>query len=359
MRASRDARRRGFILPTTLLVMTLVTVMLAAAFVLVSAEYRVTDNSFASSRALAIAQAGMQNYFAVGHILTGTSDSTTYTFSGGYARVLAQRLRDSTTTAPKTAPLWVVRAIGYDTVRAASGQPNGQRAIAQFAQLQAGRLPARAAMTAANGVQMSASGGNPLNGKNLGFTMTGCVIPARDDTTGLTVLAGGYGGSGSQDVTNGIEYLGSASAVIDSTQIDWPSLLGGQFTPDFVSQMPPAGNNTYQAHYYPGDVTIPTGQRRGLLVAVGDVTLSSGTHWDGIIVAGGKVNAGGNFNYTVHGMIISGLNISQGDNVQANQIRRGGSRIIRWDWCYATASIASLSYLIPIKNAWVDNWSTY
>ncbi|MEK7668884.1 MAG: hypothetical protein AAB409_09565, partial [Gemmatimonadota bacterium] len=88
---------------------------------------------------------------------------------------------------------------------------------------------------------------------------------------------------------------------------------------------------------------------------------SSGTHWDGIIVAGGKVDARAT-EFRVHGMIISGLNISQGINVQRNQVRRqggGGTRTIQWDWCYATASIASLSYLIPIKNAWVDNWSTY
>jgi len=366
MRASRLPRRRGFILPTTLLVLTLVTVMLAAAFVMVSAEYRTTDNSFASARALAIAQAGLQNYFAMGHILTGTSDSTRYTYSGGYARVRAWRLRDSTTTGPEEPALWVVRAIGYDTSNAPAGQPNAQRAVAHFAQLNRGTLPARAAMVAANGVTMlgALAAANPINGVNTGFlAVPGCVLPVNDDTVGLTVpAAGGYtSGAPATSPGNGIEYLASAGEVLDSTRIDWAALLGGQFTPDYVNQLPPAGNSTYQAHYFTGDMTIPSGQRRGLLVVNGDVTFGSGMHWDGIIVAGGQILGGTNVSYIVHGVVISGLNISQGEAVQPNRILRSptSSRVIQWDWCYAQASIGALSYLIPLKNAWVDNWSLY
>jgi len=359
MRASSGKRRGGFILPTTLLVMTVLTVMLAAAFVLVSAEYRVTDNSFASSRALAIAQAGLQNYFSVGHILTGAADSTVYPFGNGYAQVAAFRLRDSTATRQA---LWVVRSIGFDTVRAQPGQPNGQRAVAQFATLQPGNLPARAAMIAPNGVQMiGLSGGNPISGRNFGFTLTGCVIPANADTMGLTTPTGGYGGSGTNDVNgvkgvgSSIEFLGSANAVIDSTRIDWAKLVGGQFTPDFVGILPPAGNNSYQSHYYVGDLTIPPGQRRGLLVVTGNVTLANLAHWDGVIVAGGYLDTlSASAVDTVHGMVITGLN----GTPTPNRINRG-SGIIKWDWCYAHASIASLMYLVPIKNAWVDNWSTY
>ena len=51
------AAERGFVLATTLLVTTLLTVMLAASFLLVSAEQRTTDNSFGTARALALAQA--------------------------------------------------------------------------------------------------------------------------------------------------------------------------------------------------------------------------------------------------------------------------------------------------------------
>ena len=47
MSPRRGRAPRGFVLPTSMLVVTLLTVMLAAAFILVSADYRTTDNTFA------------------------------------------------------------------------------------------------------------------------------------------------------------------------------------------------------------------------------------------------------------------------------------------------------------------------
>jgi type II secretory pathway pseudopilin PulG len=363
MRASSGKRRGGFILPTTLLVMTVLTVMLAAAFILVSAEYRVTDNSFASSRALALAQAGLQNYFATGHPLTGAADSTVFTFSNGYARVAAFKLRDSTAT---NQALWVVRSIGFDTVRASAGQPNGQRAVAQFATLNPGALPYRATMYAANGVYMVGvpTSTNPITGSDL----VSCTSP-RTDTNGVIVARGGYTDSAASSNTPwgdpaGVDSLASASAVIDSTHIDWAALLGGQFTPDYVATPPclhaqQLNSSAFPSGYCDGNATL-TDRRYGLLVVTGNVTLESGVHWDGIIVAGGKVDGGGDFPYKVHGMIISGLNISRGMSVPPNPIRRSdGSRTIGFGSCYTVPSISGLSGLVPIKNAWVDNWSLY
>lgn len=236
--------------------------------------------------------------------------------------------------------------------------------MAQFATLQPGNLPARAALVAPNGIQMIGNPGdaNPISGLNYGFTLTGCIIPAADDTMGLTTVTGAYGGTGSNDVAgvkgvgNSIEFLGSAPAVIDSTHIDWARLVGGQFTPDFVGSLPPAGNSTYYSYYYTGNLTIPAGQRRGLLVVTGSVTFSNGTHWDGVIVAGDEIDfAQGNITVTLHGMAISGLTGTTAND----RIRRGGGNVIQWDWCYAHASIASLMFLVPVKNSWVDTWSTY
>jgi Tfp pilus assembly protein PilV len=366
---------RGFVLPTTLLVTTLLTVMLTAAFILVSAEYRTTDNSLATTRALTIAQAGLQSYFAQNRQLTDTSwyDSTRYTLSGGYADVVARKLRASTTT---TLALWVVRSSGYSTDPFQPGQAQGKRVVAQLAQLNLGLLPARAAMVAANGVQMIASGANPINGDDLG-SIWPCVPPSGDaaDTFGLSTPTGEYGGSSGAtpggEGPGGINYLASAGAVIDSTRIDWASLLGGNFVPDMyiyptspVSAWPPIGNSNYPVIYAPDQaaITMPPGTasnlRRGMLVARGNVNLGS-THWDGIIIAGGKINGGGTQDYRVHGMIISGLNISQGDAVQPNDIRRGGNRSIRWTWCYTRSATNSLSSLVPLRNGWIDTWTTY
>lgn len=371
MHASSGKRRGGFILPTTLLVVTVLTVMLAAGFILVSAEYRVTDNSFASSRALAIAQAGLESFFAdTASVVGRTQVTVTYTSSRGYARITASQLRDSISGLARA--LWVVQATGYDTVRASAGQPNGQRAIAQFAQLQSGMLPSRAAMVAANGVRMLGDpwDPNPISGVSTRFTPTtynpACTVPSvpASDTFGLSMPTGGYTGTTGWtfpdgEGVGGTNTLTTPAAVNDSTRILWSQLVNGQFTPDYIGQLPPAGNNTYLSHYYQGNVSIPSGSRRGLLVATGDVTLGSGSHWDGIIVAGGRLLANGDFGFIVHGMVITGLNMTLGVNPGPNLVLRGSGRVIQWDWCYARSAFTALSHLIPIKNAWVDNWSTY
>lgn len=367
MPTRKRRRRHGFVLPTSMLVVTLLTVMLAAAFILVSADYRTTDNAFASSRSLALAQAGLQNYFSTGHSLLGQStDSTSYAFGNGYAVVVARKLRDSVSVSSPS--LWVVRSTGFDTVRALSGQPNGQRTVAQFALYQSGVLPARAAMVAVNGVQMTpnpANAPNPISGYNTNYSPTTynppCTAPSARDTTGLTVgPASDYSGGSGADPARGIEYLASPAAVYDSTHIDWAKLVAGQFTPDFIGVLPAAGNNTYYSYYYTTSVTIPAGQRRGMLISTGDVTLASDAHWDGVIIAGGRLDATPAGNYWIHGMVITGLNGgNQKSGVQRVWPLGTATRVIQWDWCYAHASIASLSWLIPIKNAWVDTWSTY
>jgi hypothetical protein len=345
MRASSGKRRGGFILPTTLLVVTVLTVMLAAGFILVSAEYRVTDNSFASSRALAIAQAGLQNYFTSGHPLTGAADSTIYTFSKGYARVAAFKLRDPTATAQA---LWVVRSIGFDTVRASAGQPNGQRAIAQFAEFQPGVLPVLAAVVAPNGVFLSGSS---------------LAAPSGIDRCGSSNI---YGVTGGLSGILSPAPLGSpagedpryttAAQIIDATRINWPALLGGQFTPDYTTS-PPCLHSMQTSGGFPvglcnGNASL-SGRRYGLLVVTGNVTLESGVHWDGILVVGGKVNANRD-DVRVHGIMITGLN---GPSVAPDTLKRGNT--FQASSCYSDPSVATLSGLVPIKNAWVDNWSTY
>ncbi|MFI5214806.1 MAG: hypothetical protein ACHQU8_09745, partial [Gemmatimonadales bacterium] len=438
----------GFILPTTLLVMTLLTVMLTAGFIMASAEFRASDNSLSNSRALSLAQAGMENYFSLQRLLdtTSTYDSVRITFSNGYADVVGRRVRKNTGS---HLPLWLVRSIGTSTDPKQPGQPQGQRAVAQMAELNAGLIPARAAITAINGIQMVAGGttNNPIIGadNNYGSSVPGCTKPGGGlaDTAaytvgsapqtfsitawgtatgyarstgsfindgfaiGQTVVASGFAqaaNNGFSTVTNVAalaltvskspqtlsgssasgrtisvvpgNYLGGSptptqtqqsfaiSVAYDSSHVDWQRVLNGDFSPDYVGTLPPAGNSTYYSYYWAGNVTIPTGQQRGLLVASGNVTLSNGSHWDGIIIAGGRLVAvpGTSNSYLIHGMVITGLNCVLGAcpaGMAQDSIQRGGSNQINWDWCYTHAAIGGLNGLVPIKNTWVDTWSLY
>ncbi|MEK6769155.1 MAG: hypothetical protein AABY85_09240 [Gemmatimonadota bacterium] len=373
MRSNTSETARGFVLPTTLLVTTLLTVMLTAAFILVSAEHRTTDNSLAGARALSLAQAGLQSYLAANRGIgsTTTYDSVRYTVRDGYSDVVAQRLRPATGS---SMAVWVIRSGGYSTDPRLGGQTQGKRVVAQLAQLNPGSLPGRAAMVAINGVQMfggNAGDDNPIVGKDIGSDVTCTGKPGDADTTGLSVYAGGYG-AGVGDVPNGgIEYLASAAALLDSTRIDWASLLAGNFVPDYTipgGSWPTPGASTYNVGYVIGDATIPSSPgtwtengRRGMLVVTGNVVMAHRSHWDGIIIAGGRLDTVPSMSanhYIIDGMIITGLN---GAGVPRNQVRfpESENRRIRWAWCYALASVSALSAMVPIPNGWVDTWTTY
>jgi Tfp pilus assembly protein PilX len=362
---SCSGTRRGFILATTLLVTTLLTVMLAAAFILVSAEQRTTDNSFATARALALGQAGLETYFTQIRSLTDTStyDSLRLPLANGYADVVARRVRRGNSAIGSPLALWVVQSTGVATSPVMTGQVAGRRTVAQFARQNILMLPARAAMVALNGASATAGGSsNPITGTDLG-AIGSCVPPSGSlaDTVALSVPTGGYFQDAGPSPTGRIEYFPSWSSLYDSTHIDWVALVSGGFDPDYT--IPPASypgfSNDYYVYYVPGNATVPSGQRRGLLVVSGNVTMANGAHWDGIILAGGNlVGQTGSSNWIIHGMAVTGLNMALGQAVGPNSLKRQNA-VMQWTWCYTQSSVNSLGSLVPIANAWSDTWSTY
>ncbi len=357
------AAQRGFVLATTLLVTTLLTVMLAASFFLVSAEQRTTDNSFGAAKALAIAESGLQSYFSLARPLSAGSvyDSVRIGVASGYADVVARRVRPSGATVGSTLSLWVVSASGVATGAILTGQTRGGRTVAQFAQLNSGSLQSLAAMVAANGVTMQASGSNPINGHDA------CGML---DLYGLATSSLGYSDTSHGNPTPpsgspaGIDYVGAQpSSVIAATHIDWTSLVAGAFYPDYVypgASLPAAGSSLVGYAPATGGVVIPPGTWGGTLVARGNVTMSDGATWHGILIAGGMLSpASPSAVYTISGMIVTGLNIALGQGVQANQVRRGSTETIQWSSCDFITAIAGMSALVPLGNAWADTWTTY
>lgn len=373
----RRAAERGFVLATTLLVTTLLTVMLAAAFILVSAEQRTTDNSFGSSRALALAQAGLQNYFAQNRGLADTSvyDSTRIPLVLGYADVVARKVRPSGAASGSPLALWVVRSSGVATSPVLSGQAQGLRTIAQFAELNLGVLPARASLVTLNGVAITANPTDayPLSGEDLNpFVCAGDPGGAAADTFGVSVPGALYSDVGTTPATSryGIPtvdggYFGY-SRLYDTTHVDWVSLLAGNFIPDYTippGPWPTPGNITYLVGYVPGDVTLPavpggTPGMHGMLVVKGNVRVAEDAHWDGVILAGGYLSAPAGADYLLHGMVITGLNRALGQAVPPDTVERGMRRV-QWSWCYTRVAINGLSSLVPVENGWADTWTTY
>ena len=386
MRPDRPSDR-GFILATTLLVMTLLTVMLTAGFVMISAEYHSTNGSFSLTRSLNLAQAGLNSYFAGAHALGTGYDSTSYTFPGGYARVVARQLRDSTGS---QRPLWIVYSTGVDTAHTLTNSGGGSRTVSSLAYLP-GQLPARAALVSPSGVVMvpGSSTRNPINGTNstIGANwVIGCSTPhsPHDDTAAVSTAWYNTPSphiaytNGTGDSTTGtLEAMANNQALLDSTRINWARVVAGDLYPDFTGTLPSDcyGNSNicpYNSYYYNGNVTIPasspTSSRRGLLVATGNVTMANGSHWDGIIIAGGRfiaTSATPNYSFTVHGMVISGMNCAINACPGLDSIKRftpgasGNGSGLYWDWCYTHAAIAGFASLAPIENTYSDNWKLY
>lgn len=363
-------RPRGFILPTSLLVLTLLTVMLTAAFVLVSAEYRSTDNAMSGARAQAMAQAGMQSYFATGRSLdsTDTYDSLRFTYSGGYADVVARKMRN---IAIGVTP-WAIRSTGRTTDPLLSGQITASRVVGQMALLYPGSLPTGAAMVAFNNVIVSGTDWhNPLDGTNWA---TGC--PGSPNGIGLahsgtyTETSGSSPGNGRISVPEAVLY--------DSTHIDWATIVAGDFTPDYIGagNLTQPGNTTWGVGYVVGDLTIPghwafpgaSGTRFGVLIVTGNVTMADNSHWDGVILAGGRLQgATAGADWIIHGYVVTGLNcaITAGVcSVPANNLYRdsqssGNWSEVTWSWCWAHIGIASLGIMSPVRGTFMDNWESY
>jgi hypothetical protein len=159
------------------------------------------------------------------------------------------------------------------------------------------------------------------------------------------------------------EALASISGEYDSTHIDWQGVLSGNYTPDFTGSLPATCSGAscaYNSYFVNGDVDVPAGTRRMLLIATGNVRLDSGAHVDGIILAGGRLLAygGAGYTFTVHGMVVTGLNCGVGA-CPTTQDSIGRTGTLEWSWCYTHAPIGDLNRLTPMKNTWVDQWSLY
>jgi len=362
------SRKRGFVLPTTLLVMTLLTIMLTAAFTMVSAEYRTTDNSIARARAYALAQAGLQTYYSLTRdVSTKTYDSVRLSLTGGYVDVVARRMRDST---PNSDALWMVRASAAASDAYQSGQVAAQRTITQLASNQIG-FPVRAALFAANGLYLHHPGGGSgavsqptLNGTDqascgTGTSITALVYPSGLLTSNSLPLTGHVNGATSA--------LASGAAVVAASRIDWVSLTNGDVVADYTVPGSTPVWNANRIILVNGNYTLTGAQAgttnpgRGILIVTGNLTLSD-VVWYGTILVGGRLVAF-NTRFEIWGNVYTGLNIALGQSVSAvglDSLTRGNNnREIHWNWCQYTPAVASMTALVPLSNAWSNTWATY
>src|SRR5262245_5289666 len=117
----RAMDRRGFALPMTLFLISIVTLMLTAAFAKVQSDRRVSESSGANVTALALAKAGLQQYMGTRPFNSPGSaaspwrppggDSIRISLTGGYADVIARVVHKPADTLANW--LYVIRSVGH------------------------------------------------------------------------------------------------------------------------------------------------------------------------------------------------------------------------------------------------------
>ena len=335
-------------LPLTLFIVTLLTVTLAAAFARVAADRAIATGSDKAVTALAVAQTGLAKYRAFRTSIPPDGDSLRFNATGGYADVVARIVR-----APDTTRMtYVLRSTGYVIVPALGAGAQARRTIAQFATW--GMTPIRrvAAYVAANGVSDGPGGQVSISGSD--FCGASPAIGSVRASTGSHLTRPAY--SPTEVVS------GSPGAVADTSGVDWTAIVNGAFVPDFQyagGSTFTVADATYASRIVHGDATINNVTGTGLLVVLGQLTVTgAAAGWKGIVLVGGPITFGHGTDAHLYGLVVSGLGGPPYVNTQLGG--PGGAKyLFDYSSCEVNRAMADIGGLVALNNAWVDNWGTY
>jgi len=276
---SKITERRGFALPTAILVIAVMTIMIAGGFSLVSAERRSVSDQKAQITAFKIAEDGLELFLIRRDSLLpnakkipGAKDSVRINFAGGYADVSLTRIRPVIGT---MSGLYVARSRGVETVGTYAGTPEGVRTVAQYVLFEPAPMQVLAGWTALSGLDKNGAAGT-LGGFDAcgdSAAVAGVAVPMNPGYTGKTTAT-----SGDPPVD---------TITVTEVAIDWNAIVNQnsiQATITIPGGSWPTPEQWADTTFYPiirvnqADFTIPDGGR-GMLIATGHVTISGSKSW--------------------------------------------------------------------------------
>jgi hypothetical protein len=354
--------RRGFAIPTALLIIAALTIMVAGGFSLVSAERRSVADQKSQINAFRIAEQGLELFLVkrdslmaghpgYSHVPGNTPDTAVIAMTGGVATVTLTRLRP---VKGSQSGLYVARSRGVETVGAFAGTPQGVRTVAQYVLWEPAPMQVLAGWTALSGLQKNGGSGT-LGGIDLcgdSAAVAGVVVPVNPGYTGKTVAVG------DPPVD---------SVAPDSVAIDWNGIVNGNsITPTITipgGSWPTAAMIASFADtlstYYPiirvnGDFVLPSAGT-GMLIVTGSLTLNGSVGWRGVLLVGNDITSNGNNG--IAGATVSGLNVKLGTYVPGSTAN--GTKQYNYDSCEVAKSTTTMGALVTLRNTWVDNWVEY
>ena len=353
-------RRRGAALPVVILLMVILALSLTAAFTINSNESRTVDNQQEQIEAFALAESGRERYLQdrASFGLLGepaVSESIRVVQANGYADVVVTRIRVSAGGIPG---LYALRSTGVRTNPRMPGQTAATRTVGQIFKWETGNLSVPGAWTSLSGINK-----NGGSGEFSGIDECG-MLPA---VAGVAVpTAPGYTQSGGTSIPTGnppIKDLGPQPSSNDSARVDWAGVMSGSSLVPTVTVPPqpfPSAAAFADTTFWPiikvtGDLSLPN-NGRGVLIVSGNFTINGGQAWDGVLLVGGTVTSNGS--NTIRGATISGLNKQLGMAVPVSDIANG-TKAFRYNSCLIARALRPFAGLVPMDNAWADNWASY
>jgi hypothetical protein len=354
--------RRGFAIPTALLIIAALTIMVAGGFSLVSAERRSVADQKSQINAFRIAEQGLELFLVkrdslmaghpgYSHVPGLTPDTAIIPMTGGVATVTLTRLRP---VRGSQSGLYVARSRGVETVGAYAGTPQGVRTVAQYVLWEPAPMQVLAGWTALSGLQKNGGSGT-LGGIDLcgdSAAVAGVVVPVNPGYTGKTVAVGDppVDSVAPDSVAidwNGIVNLGSIAPSITFPGGTWPTALMEASFADTLST------------YYPiirvnGDFALPS-SGTGMLIVTGSLTLNGSVGWRGVLLVGNDITSNGNNG--IEGATVSGLNVKLGTYVPGSTAN--GTKQYNYNSCEVAKSTTTMGALVTLRNTWVDNWVEY
>ena len=356
--------RRGGALPMVILLITVMTIALAAAYTLNGTEIQVGDDYSEQVAALALAESG-RNRFLVDRAGLGFAttppaalESDTIAYTGGQAIVTLTRIRGQVQQLP---PLYLLTSRGMRTGVTKNGVPPAERTVAQYLYWDALPVGILAGWTSLSGLNKN-GGSGILSGIDLNpgtpdcptplAPVAGVAVPTNPGMTGTTTAAQG---------SPPIRLLGDSAATRGAVDINWGGMLNGTADITYDIVIPgQAWPSFADPNYWPtikitGDYTLSS-SGRGTLIVSGTLTMNNNSIWDGIVLVGNTVVSNGNTQ--VRGATITGLNVLIGQTVPIQDIGNG-TKTYQVNSCNAARALRTQAKLRPLPNTWMDNWASY
>ena len=362
--------RRGGTLPMVILLLTVMTIALAAAYTLNGTEAQIGDDYEEQVAALALAESGRHRFLtdraALGFTATppAATEVDTISYTDGVAIVTLTQIRPQVQQLP---PLYLLTSRGVRAQGGPGNVPPAERTVAQYVYWDAMPLNVLAGWTSLSGIRKNGLNPNSISGIDqspgaLGGCPAGLTAVA---AVAVPTVPGFDGNVGSLAGTPLVQPLGDAAATAGAVDIDWAGITSGTagITYDLVippATMPTTAFFTANPNYWPtirvnGDLTLMS-NGRGTLIVTGNVVMQNNAQWEGVVLVGGVMTSNG---FTgVRGAVVTGLNVLLGQAVPVTDVGNG-DKAYRFDSCNTTRALRNQAKLRPIPNSWMDNVASY